>query len=281
MLGAEPVTYHCDDCGRERFGAFCSHCGQRHGRHDLSLRHVLGELLNDFTHWDARALKTLRLLVLHPGQLTQECLKGRRTRFVPPLRLYIFLSFLLFLVLGLAPGGVKVEGRTVITGTAQAEPAPPAREAPRAAAPGAEDGRLEEGVRRAASHPEAFKEHMFHWFSHVMFLLLPAFAALLALLYLRSRRYFVEHVIFSIHFHCYAFLVFLTTALLNLVPWKPAGTAGGFLVLTLPPYLGFAMKRVYGGPVWKVLVKGALLTAAYLILVGAALAAVVIWLLRA
>lgn len=274
MLATEPDASLCQDCGRVRHGAYCSHCGQRHGRHDLSLRHVASELLDDFTHWDARVFKTLRLLILRPGQLTLEFLSGRRTRYVPPLRLYIFVSFLLFLALGLTPSTVKVVGHTHVSLSGEAAEAPPAP------AGGSQEHALEAKAKEVAEHPEVFREHLWHWMSHVMFALLPAFAGLLALLFRRPRRYFVEHVIFALHFHSFAFLVFLASNLLGLLRWKAAGSAGGILVLGLPPYLGAAMKRVYGGPVWKIVLKGALLTAVYLVLVAAAMAGVAVWLLR-
>lgn len=267
----QPEDILCMDCGRARQGAYCSHCGQRHGRHDLSLRHVAAELLDDFTHFDARVFKTLRLLILRPGQLTVEFLAGRRTRYVPPLRLYIFISFLLFLALGLTPAKVRVVGHTTVGAAVEIQPGPPGEAGEKA---------LEEKAQEAAKHPEVFQGHLWHRMSQVMFLLLPAFAGLLSLLHLGSKRFFVEHVIFSLHFHAFAFLLFLAMNLLALVPWKPVGTAAGFLTLGLPPYLGMAMKRVYGEPAWKVVLKGVLLTGAYLVLVIAAMAGVAIWLLR-
>lgn len=264
------TTLHCEDCGRERVGVYCHHCGQRHGGHDLSLRHVMTEVVRDLTHWDARVLTTLRLLVLHPGQLTREFLAGRRTRYVPPLRLYIFLSFLLFLVLGLMPTQFKVQGNLTSERAAAEEevrevaPGPPGQTE---AEPPKEAKDLEAAAHKALQDPEVFLEHLIHWASHLMFVLLPLFAGLLALLFLGNRRYYVEHVIFSIHVHSFAFLLFLAEALLNLLPWKAAGSLGSWLLLALPVYLGVAMKRVYGGPTWKILLKGAVLTAVYLFLV--------------
>jgi hypothetical protein len=43
----------------------------------------------------------------------------------------------------------------------------------------------------------------------VMFVLLPLFALLLKLLYLRSKMLYVEHLVFSLHIHTFIFLMFL------------------------------------------------------------------------
>lgn len=284
MLETQGATLHCEDCGRERVGVYCHHCGQRHGKHDLSLRHVMTDVVRDLTHWDARVLTTLRLLVFHPGQLTCAYLAGRRTRYVPPLRLYIFLSFLLFLVLGMAPAHFNVQGRTSFDGGSATEEtrelAPAPKGSSEAELPKAMND-LNAKARKALHEPEVFQEHLIHWSSHAMFVLLPLFAGLLALLFLGSRRYFVEHVIFSIHVHSFAFLLFLAEALLNLLPWKAAGSLGSWLLLALPVYLGVALKRVYGEPVWKILLKGAVLSGVYLGIALAALVTVVVLVLKA
>lgn len=96
-----------------------------------------------------------------------------------------------------------------------------------------------------------------------MFVLLPAFAALLLLLFRRSRAFFVEHLVFSLHFHAFVFSVFAGQWLQGRIPWGPAHTAGGLLVSGLPVYLGLALERVYGGPTLGILLKGALLSALY------------------
>ncbi|HLO67672.1 MAG TPA: DUF3667 domain-containing protein [Holophaga sp.] len=285
METATPET--CLDCGAALHGPYCSRCGQRHGKHDLRLLHVVEEMIHDLSHFDGRLLRTLRLVFLRPGQITLEYLAGRRTRYVPPFRLYIFISFVLFLLLGFSgsrsasPVVVKGGGGAVVhLGSGEAKPEAAQAGDGKIHLEGIPHARqLERGLQWAKEDPHAFREELLHWLSRVMFLLLPAFAALLLLAFLRSRRFFVEHVIFSLHFHAFAFTTFILQWLLELVPWGPARTASGLLVLALPVHLGLSMKRVYGGPTWKILLKGALVTAAYLILVSVALLAVLAWVL--
>jgi len=49
----------------------------------------------------------------------------------------------------------------------------------------------------------------------MMFFLLPLFALLIKLFYFRQKPLYVETIIFSLHFHSFAFLVFSVNALLR------------------------------------------------------------------
>lgn len=82
----------------------------------------------------------------------------------------------------------------------------------------------------------------------VMFLLLPFFALLLKLVYVRRDWYYSEHLVFALHTHAFAFLVFALVAVLlgfsGGAAW--AGTAAQVLLVLLPVYFFVAQKRVYG-----------------------------------
>ena len=96
----------CLNCGAALTGRYCAQCGQDVHRRVLSLRHAIRELLEDLSQADARVWRTLRLLILRPGELTLEYLHGRCASYTPPLRLYVALSLLLFLV-ALLPEAAK------------------------------------------------------------------------------------------------------------------------------------------------------------------------------
>jgi hypothetical protein len=98
----EPVTApQCDNCGAPVAGKYCSRCGQRLEHKIHSVLHFVREATEDLTHADSRLWSTILALLFKPGFLTREFLSGRRVRYLPPLRLYLVLSVLFFLVLGL------------------------------------------------------------------------------------------------------------------------------------------------------------------------------------
>ncbi|MGH8169389.1 MAG: DUF3667 domain-containing protein [Steroidobacteraceae bacterium] len=92
----------CANCSTPLTGKYCSQCGQRH--HDRPVHdfwHFASEALEDLTHADSRLWQTLRALLFRPGFLTGEFLEGRRARYLPPVRLYLVVSLIFFVIVGL------------------------------------------------------------------------------------------------------------------------------------------------------------------------------------
>ena len=91
----------CDNCHQTVSGEFCSHCGQSL---DSTLKYfwvVILHLLDDIFSFDSRACRTVWPLMFRPSFLTKEYFAGRRVHYVTPLRLYLFISIVFFLVLKL------------------------------------------------------------------------------------------------------------------------------------------------------------------------------------
>ncbi|MES2070052.1 MAG: DUF3667 domain-containing protein [Pseudomonadota bacterium] len=95
-----PHGKQCLNCGEPLAGAYCSACGQS-GHVHRSLLHLVEELLHGVLHFDAKGWRTVPLLVAFPGRLTRRYIDGQRTRFVSPLALFLFMTFLMFFVASL------------------------------------------------------------------------------------------------------------------------------------------------------------------------------------
>jgi hypothetical protein len=74
----------------------------------------------------------------------------------------------------------------------------------------------------------------------IMFILLPFYALLLKLVYIRRKRFYVEHFVFALHLHTYMFMLFTIMLLLRQIEYLPP-----FLLLWMGIYTWTAMKRVY------------------------------------
>jgi hypothetical protein len=155
------------------------------------------------------------------------------------------------------------------------------REQTDTAAP-AVDTRVRDGLVRAVRDPGKFTETVSKTATQAMFVIMPLFALLLKLLYARRRRSYMEHLIFTLHAHDFAFLVIALVLALRMSGWQPLTATGTVLTWTIPVYLFLAMKRFYRQRVGKTLVKFLLLCAAYFALliptVVAVFAISIVWL---
>lgn len=86
------------------------------------------------------------------------------------------------------------------------------------------------------------QERVIAYLPVAMFFVLPLYALLLKLLFIRQRRFYVEHLVFSMHFHTIAFLVFSVTLM---IPETWSGWIDFCLVLILMAYYFMAHKRFY------------------------------------
>ena len=92
-------SLNCKNCGTDVSGTvFCPTCGQKSDTHVLTFTEFLLEMADGLFNFDSRLWRSLLPLILHPGKLTNEYLKGRRMRYLPPFRLYLILSLLFFVI---------------------------------------------------------------------------------------------------------------------------------------------------------------------------------------
>src|ERR1019366_2718658 len=99
----DPLTV-CTSCGARLADEYCARCGERQpGHHDLAVGHFVHDVVHEFVHLDSKLIRTLRDLVARPGFLTEEYFAGRKSRYIPPLRLFLTLFALQFLAFTFYP----------------------------------------------------------------------------------------------------------------------------------------------------------------------------------
>ena len=302
----------CQNCSAPLHGNYCSQCGQRDWPGGLTFSAVAGEVFDDVFSWDSRIWRTLVALVFRPGFLTAEFIAGRRARYVPPFRLYLIISFVLFLMVSLVatttdyvhvggPGSSESLELAPEEDGVTAGPGPSAQAPvedhhntaastisldlrPRASGNGGEDSerliapivtgqpegdtslaadirislsdedspqwlqdldqRLEHNAARLQGDPGQFVEQLVEYLPQMMFLLLPVFALLLKFSYLFSPYNYLEHLVFSLHFHSFAYLLYLFGTLVS--TWILTEGIGAPLFLVFVVYLPLALMRTYG-----------------------------------
>lgn len=97
----EALRRYCANCGAELHGPFCHACGQPEKTPIRDLLSLTSDAAGYVFDLDSRLLRTLGLLFFRPGRLTEQYLSGKRVSFVKPLRMYLVVSFLMFIAIGI------------------------------------------------------------------------------------------------------------------------------------------------------------------------------------
>lgn len=226
-------TERCLNCGAELSGEYCHQCGQQKvHRHDFSLKHFFGHLLHEFTHLDSnKILKTLYALVFRPGSLTAEYLAGRKGSYINPIRIYLTFSALYFLFAWGALYELRGGGAARM-----------------ASNPGTIAAARRKGIEPLAL-AEKVQQKAEKYAAGLRFASVLVSGLFLSVLFIGMRRYYVEHLIFSLHYYSFDFFCKSIFAVLFIV-----SAALGFklptLVLDLFYPVAFiclllALRRVY------------------------------------
>lgn len=274
----------CDNCGSPVHETFCAHCGQAVAGIDLPVRDFARDMASEALGLDSRVRRTMGPLLFEPGRVAAEYVAGHRARFVPPFRLYLMTSLLMFLVLSFGDFNINSSGGPIQigTGTAQAETAETdslttPTVANDSSSAGEEEtgitGRISSGFDRLTEDPERFRDQFIGNLSRAMFLLLPLFALLLKLAW--WKRLYVHHFVFAMYFHAFSFLVTSAAGAPKIFGFSRIDQWADLLLLWIPVYLILALKR-FNGASWRgAVAKGIAVYAAYGVVggvvVGAAL----------
>lgn len=92
----------CANCGDQLEGLYCAVCGQRDRDMQRPVWFLFADVGDEIFSWDSRVFQTLGPLLFLPGALTRSFWDGKRSRFVPPIRLYLICSLFFFLVVAVA-----------------------------------------------------------------------------------------------------------------------------------------------------------------------------------
>jgi hypothetical protein len=234
----------CPNCGQPRSGAYCSHCGQDAREHVISIWRLFHDYLGDFFNFDSRVFRSLRPLLFRPGFLTSEYVRGRRASYIPPVRLYVFSFLICAALLGLT--GHRAE-RMVQIGNLTGEQADNVKAQGDQAAKdvirvtGVESPTLREFItermERIRRDPKEFSRALGKNVPLMLVFSLPLLAMFNKLMF--WRHYFVEHLVFYLHYHTFAVVDVTVAMLLGRLEKRfiPDNTALSLLQLALWIYL--------------------------------------------
>ena len=280
-----PDAGRCLNCSASLHGSFCGACGQRAVPPNPTVRELAGDAWHELTGYDGRIMATLRGLA-RPGFLTREYLDGRRVHYLPPVRVYLIVSLMYFVIAASVPeeianrdvgtvegpGGMRVgitrdkdgpamsaEDRTELL--AQVESAP---------------WYVRPMIRSIAEDPAGFRQRMFTIMPRVFFALLPVFAAVVALFY--RKRHFPTALVFAVHLHAFAFIIFAISESLKFTGSEHlAERVGALMAIVFAVYAVRSFRVVFGGS-WPItMAKAAGIGLLYMIASIPAFIVIILW----
>jgi hypothetical protein len=103
----------CSNCNHQlpNHANYCPSCGQRNISYQKPIRPVLTDMLHETLDIDGRMFLTFKTLLSKPGFLSLEYNNGKRAKYTPPLRIYLVISILFFLILSVVEKNIdSVDG---------------------------------------------------------------------------------------------------------------------------------------------------------------------------
>ena len=94
----ERVEKNCLNCNAQVLGKYCHICGQENILPKESVRHLINHYFQDITHFDGKFFSSIKLLIFKPGYLSTQYVRGKRSAYINPIRMYVFTSALFFLI---------------------------------------------------------------------------------------------------------------------------------------------------------------------------------------
>ncbi|MFC4263617.1 DUF3667 domain-containing protein [Ferruginibacter yonginensis] len=243
---------NCLNCNAQVHGRFCSVCGQENVVPQESAWHLVTHFFNDITHFDGKFFISLKYILFKPGFLSSEYVAGRRQSYLNPIRLYVFTSFLFFLILytfiiptfeiknnnKVPPqqqqiiDSIQKENNDVewINFYGKKKYKNLAEFDSLNALGKVDDGLIDKFITRRqlqldekyknveGGYSEKLSDNFIHSLPQLFIFTLPFLALFLKLIYWRNKQwYYVAHAIFAVHLYVFAYIIFLVIMLISKV----------------------------------------------------------------
>jgi uncharacterized protein DUF3667 len=295
-----PIT-ECENCGAQLHGHWCAKCGQAAVEYRRSFRHVIVDVLDSFLNWDSKFFASLGWLVFRPWHLTNEFIRGRRVRYLHPVRLYLLASILFFFVVNFWAKSIHTNGQALsmeeetqpssnatppkedLTASVRtkveksltnASPGPPLPAEPRSSAdekPSRKERpliqfdpvsketspfgrwleqRAKEKMGEHGTKMALFVKTLVSNLPYMMLCCIPLFALVLKLLYIRRHIFYIDHLVYALHIHSFAYAGLMIIGLITMgLKYVALGPLYGWVIALL--WIAFSVqiflsiRRVY------------------------------------
>jgi len=305
----------CTNCEHPVSGSYCSNCGQSVKDFYRPFYSVISDSLGDALSLDNKFIHTIIPLFVRPGYLTKEFMRGKRAKYTPPFRLYLFLTFFAFLLLShnhkpetdseknltfkndegkevqflsyfdkildedlIEDDSLGMDSLTehldqenkIAVFNADIDSVSEVDTIPSPINVMSEGENINKELKNLVNmwrlNPTLVIDNAFKKLSQTLLVILPVFALFLALFYIRRKHYLLEHLLISLNFHSFVFVIVIVSELLIMTKLGFVQQLVFYLYLLIPIQLFLVMKFYYQQSWLKTLVKFFMLSFIYNIL---------------
>ena len=273
----------CPNCGTLHEGNYCHNCGQSADSANKPFKDALFDLLGSLYAFDLRFWHSIKLMFTRPGHLSEEYLNGKIASNAPPFKLYFFVSFVFFFIVNWATDSAfeknnateglinsasvfNPSGATDSTGsdsiltnstftseyTFDSIKTEVLKEMKTSESDSTELSKQIDShekkissIMRTTQGQKIFIHQLFKVLSWMLVILMPVFALILNLLYIRRGYYYIKHLVFAVNIHTQIFLILVLFILVDYLLGDLSTNIQAFILLYAPFYLIFGMKRYY------------------------------------
>lgn len=273
------ICANCNHASADPNPTYCSHCGQEFRSYHRPFRELFTELLENTLHWDGKFWLTWKTMMTQPGLLTKHFKENKRARYVPPLRQYIFVSavyFILSSVLNPSKQNIDINNPNKSNDNSWvninwSDSEKKTDSIAQQDSLGTFNFNIKDTakfLKKIDSMPFLFKEpakkgidflkgkkkidqkyfweHFWKNISLGFFLLMPFFGLLIRLFFYKKKPWYFDCLIFSVHFHSCIFFTGIILVLLNYAFPNASISFEFFYVIGLMIYLYLSLRSFFG-----------------------------------
>jgi hypothetical protein len=229
MIFEKEIT--CSNCGYTFSGNFCSACGQKKfHREDFRFKDFSKDIMEEFLDFDSKIFRTLKILLFRPGKLTEDFLNGKQKSHIGPVKLYLIIITVHFLLYNIFSTYSLENPDHLLSYTP-------------------------EFIRDILYQKNQFShkpielffadltEKAANTFSLLLYLLIFLTSFLAIALFGKQQKYYMEHLVFSLHFMAFGFLRDILILPVTLLISHQASII--ITVITSFLYIFIGIQRVY------------------------------------
>ena len=236
----------CKNCDNEFTGHFCNNCGQSAKDYDRPFSLLIVDAMANIWAFDTRVWTTLKSILLKPGEMAHEYIAGKRVRYMPPFRLYLFISFIFFMLLRISANSAS--NTKIISFSNDSNKGVEKELVQESISKGslAENAKMDkDSESEHKSKNELAISNFLTYLSWALIIMMPLYAFFLWVLFRKRQKHYLAHFIFALNQHAFLFIILSILIIFTLVFPAKSSSYEAWLLMLFPAYLVVGGRKLY------------------------------------